>query len=96
VAITARVTRRGRAILIYLEDPSIPASALGPLGNYVRVDYNVEGKRLQHEAAMRGYGADGHALVKRAVALADRAAAKLAIGPDTPPPGEVPVATVKL
>jgi hypothetical protein len=96
MTIRARVTQRGRSILVYLEDPSIPRSQVGPLGNYVRVDYDVTGRRLKHEAAVRGYGSGGHELVERAVALADRAAARLGIGPATPSWDEVPVATVDL
>lgn len=96
MAIKARVTQRGRSILVYLDDPAIPRSQLGPLGNYVRVDYDVTGKRLKHEAAIRGYGTAGRELVQRVLPLADRAAVMQRIGPETPPWNEIEVATVKL
>lgn len=96
MAITARVTQRGRSILVYLEDPDIPRSQVGPLGNYVRVDYDVHGLRVKHEGAVRGYGDAGHELVQRALQLADRAAVRQRIGPDTPPWNEIAVATVRL
>ena len=81
---------------MYIEDPAIPRSQLGPLGNYVRVDYDVTGKRLKHEAAMRGYGTAGHEIVQRVLPIADRAAVLQRIGPETPPWHEVKVGTVPL
>ncbi|MCW2926072.1 MAG: hypothetical protein JWM86_40 [Thermoleophilia bacterium] len=97
MARTVRITHYGRALYLYLEDPSISRATLGPKGNYIRASYDSGSKRVQHEGAIRGYGTDmGNALLQQLLSIADRVATQRAIGSASGPTSEQPLGTVPL
>ena len=93
---TARITRMGNALYVYLSDPAIPASVLGPKGNFVRVVYGPGAQRRQHEAAIRGYGEQGSIVLQELLNVADRVAHARAVGDGGGPLYETEVGSITL
>jgi hypothetical protein len=91
---TARVALYGNAVYVYLEDPSIPSSLLGPKGNFVQGVYDQHSSRIRYEAAIRGYGDDAQQILNRLLSIADRIAMSRSVGVAPGPRSETVIGTV--
>lgn len=96
MARTVRITHVSNCLWAYLDDPAIPRSAVGPKGNFVMAVYGAESRRSHYEAAVRGYGTEGRALVDQLLAIADRVAVANKVGAVTGPPTEKPLGSTTL
>ncbi len=94
MARTARIALYGNAVYVYLEDPLIPRSLLGPKGNFVQGIYDSTSQRVRYEAAIRGYGEAGQDVLNRMLAIADRIAVKRSVGAAPGPRSETVIGTV--
>ena len=94
MARTARIALYGNAVYVYLDDPAISRSLLGPKGNFVQGVYDQHSRRIRHEAAIRGYGDDGNAIMQRMLQIADRIAVTRKVGAAPGPRSETAIGSV--
>jgi hypothetical protein len=91
-----RITRLGQALYLYLDDPAVERGVLGPKGNFVRVVYGPGAQRRQHEAAIRGYGERGTAVLQELLEVADKVARARGLGDNQGPLYETELGAIRI